>query len=240
MLVASCALVKDPSKYHPEELALGKEAKAEKFQPGKALAVVRIDDDAPLAEAKARGWGESPWAHGPYAYHIDAVHVLKEPVPVKGNLGAFRLPPDARAAVARQLPGGAAWSSSSSSSSLPRPLLRPPLPPPRRRFAGKSRRRCCGRGPTVPRGGQPSGGPAGPVREAALAAPHHARGQGRREPHAPHLHHQTGDCRPPRRKQPAPALPAAHEALASERVRAAKGLLSLSIIYRRVLVRCSC
>ena len=105
-LVSSCAMVADDTKYRPEELALGKGGLVKHFQLGQALCVARINADAPLAEAKALGWGHSPWAHGPYVYHIDQVYLLREPVPVKGNLGAFRLLPEARASIVAQLPPG--------------------------------------------------------------------------------------------------------------------------------------
>ena len=73
-----------------------------------ALAVARFNDDATLADAQARGWGISPWAHGPYVYHIDSVFILPNPIPIKGHLGAFRLPRETRDAVVAQIPSGLA------------------------------------------------------------------------------------------------------------------------------------
>ena len=108
VLVASRTLERDPSKYHPEELGLSKEEQKKKFQPGMALAVARFNDDATLADAQARGWGMSPWAHGPYVYHIDSVFILPNPIPIKGHLGAFRLPSETRDAVVAQIPSGLA------------------------------------------------------------------------------------------------------------------------------------
>ena len=58
-LVASQQLVDDEEKYRLDERAMGKKAQQAHFQLGKALAVVRFNDDASIAEAKARGWGDS-------------------------------------------------------------------------------------------------------------------------------------------------------------------------------------
>jgi hypothetical protein len=102
-------MVKDPSKYHPHERTLTPEAMAARFPLGKCLAVARVNADAPIAQARAEGWGHSPWAVGPHLYHIDAVYILPQPVPVRGALGAYMLLPEAKAAIVAQLPAVASW-----------------------------------------------------------------------------------------------------------------------------------
>jgi hypothetical protein len=106
-LVSSMGMVKDPSKYHPHERALDKEAMAAHFPLGMCLAVARVNADAPIAQARAEGWGHSPWAVGPHLYHIEAVYHLPQPIHVKGALGAYRLLSETKAAIVAQLP--VAW-----------------------------------------------------------------------------------------------------------------------------------
>jgi len=101
-------MVKGPAKYHPHERNLTPEQAAAHFPLGYCLAVARVNADAPIAEARAEGWGNSPWAVGPYLYHIDKVFPLAQPVRIKGALGAYRLPPEAKAAIVAQL-SGVAW-----------------------------------------------------------------------------------------------------------------------------------
>lgn len=105
-LCASRSYASSASNNHSTELSLPASARDAHFVPGHCLAVAAFDDDAPLSEARVKGWGNSPWAVGPYVYHIREVHPLPNHVSIKGSLGAYTLSAEQRRAILEQLPDG--------------------------------------------------------------------------------------------------------------------------------------
>lgn len=61
-------------------------------------AIVAIADLVDCVEA-----GPLRWFTGPYGWVLDNIHPLKMPVPCKGMLGLWRVPPSKVAAIKRQL-----------------------------------------------------------------------------------------------------------------------------------------
>ena len=181
VLVASLQLCTESHLFHASERELKKEEKASFFGLGKAIAVVRINDDATLADAVAKGWGNSPWAVGPYCYHIADVHVLKSPVPIKGALGAYHLSFSSRDEIISQLP---LEHSLRKDPQVYHDLRGLSIKQVRLFLRLKNARTQLYhlRDSNTPLHWRPK----------ALAAAHHSRGQGCREPISEHLHERAG------------------------------------------------
>lgn len=58
-----------------------------------------------LARSLARSRSLDPWEVGPFVWHLTDVQRLETPVPCRGNVRLWALPPNVEAAVRRQLRG---------------------------------------------------------------------------------------------------------------------------------------